>query len=169
MKIFNSTILDIESIFGLYKIATEYQKPRFKVQWPEFDRALVETEIKENRQWKLISDNEIACVWATTFTDPLIWEEKNEAPAVYIHRIAVSPNFRGQNLVLLIAEWAKRYASQNNKTFVRLDTIGDNIKLIEHYQKCGFTFLGVLKLKNTDGLPAHYHNAEVSLFEMQAN
>lgn len=167
MQIINSTIEDIEEIFRLYRIATEYQKTRFIVQWPEFERSMVEKEIAENRQWKIIIDDAITCVFAITFDDPLIWEEKNADPAVYIHRIATSPGFRGRNLVAAITEWAKNYARENNKRFIRLDTVGENQKLIEHYTKCGFTFLGLLKLKNTDGLPAHYSNATVSLFEIE--
>ncbi|MFV0566021.1 MAG: GNAT family N-acetyltransferase [Flavobacteriaceae bacterium] len=166
MEITNSNITDIGEIFNLYKIATDFQKTRFKVHWPEFERRLVETEIAENRQWKMLENGQIACVWATTFSDPQIWEERNSQPSVYIHRIATNPQFRGQNLVGKIVEWAKQYALDNNKLFVRLDTVGNNPKLINHYQKCGFAFLGLLKLKNTAGLPAHYHNAEVSLFEI---
>ena len=47
-----------------------------------------------------------------------------------------------------------------------MDTVGDNPGLINYYTKCGFDFLGLLKLKNTKGLPAHYDNATVSLFQM---
>ena len=54
MIIINSTIKDIDEIFRLYKIATEYQRAKKTVVvWPEFERQLVETEIAENRQWKL--------------------------------------------------------------------------------------------------------------------
>ncbi len=30
---------------------------------PEFDVAMVKTEIVDNMQWKLVIDDEIACVW----------------------------------------------------------------------------------------------------------
>ncbi|MFP3835995.1 GNAT family N-acetyltransferase, partial [Chryseobacterium sp. SIMBA_028] len=85
--------------------------------------------------------------------------------AVYIHRIATNPDFRGQNLVQKIVEWGKQYALTNGKKFIRLDTVGDNPGLISYYTKCGFDFLGLSKLKDTAGLPAHYNNATVSLFE----
>jgi GNAT superfamily N-acetyltransferase len=166
MEIKNSTIADISEIFRLYKIATDFQKTRFTVHWPEFDRTLIETEIAENRQWKLIIDDTIACVWATTFTDPQIWEERNNDPAIYMHRIATNPQFRGQNLVAHIVAWAKLYALANNKMFIRMDTVGDNPGLINYYSKCGFDFLGLLKLTHTAGLPAHYDNATVSLFQI---
>jgi len=167
MHINNSKPKDIAEIFRLYAIATAFQKSKGMVTWPTFKRTLVETEIKENRQWKITVQDQIACVWATTFDDPLIWLERNQDSAVYIHRIATNPNFRGQNLVLKIVEWAKEYAKVNHKQFIRLDTVGENKKLIAYYQKCGFDFLGLSKLTNTADLPAHYDQATVSLFEIK--
>lgn len=166
MKIQNSTLNDIHEIFRLYQIATDFQKTRFAVQWPQFEKSLIQTEIKENRQWKIVDNDKIACIWATTFEDPQIWEDRNEDPALYIHRIATNPDYRGQNLVSQIVEWAKGFAKENHKKFIRMDTVGNNAGLISYYSKCGFDFLGLQKLKNTEGLPAHYHNATVSLFQI---
>ncbi|OPC66466.1 GNAT family acetyltransferase [Elizabethkingia bruuniana] len=167
MEIKNSIPADIGEIFRLYKIATDFQKTKFTVHWPEFERSLIETEIAENRQWKMVADTKIACVWATTLSDPQIWEQRNNDPAIYIHRIATNPDFRGQNLVQQIMEWSKQYALTNKKRFIRMDTVGDNPGLISYYTKCGFEFLGLSKLKNTEGLPAHYANATVSLFQLE--
>jgi ribosomal protein S18 acetylase RimI-like enzyme len=168
MIIENSTEADITEIFRLYKIASEYQKAKQTVMvWPNFKQQLVATEIEENRQWKLLIDGEIACVWATAFTDEQIWEERNADAAIYIHRIATNPGFRGKNFVLHIVEWAKVYAKTMGKNFVRLDTLGNNTKLIEHYTGAGFTFLGMFDLKSTQGLPDHYHGVPVCLFEMK--
>lgn len=167
MEITNCVKEDIDEIFRLYAVATNYQKERYTMHWPEFDSKMVEDEIAENRQWKLLIDGKVACVWATTFTDPLIWEERNADPSVYIHRIATNEEFRGKNFVITIVDWAKKYALANGKKFVRLDTVGLNEKLIAHYTKCGFSFLELRKLKNTEGLPAHYHNADISLFELE--
>jgi hypothetical protein len=63
-------------------------------------------------------------------------------------------------------QWAKEYAQQTQKKYVRLDTIGENHGLIAHYTACGFTYLGLTRLTDTAGLPSHYHNATVSLFEL---
>jgi hypothetical protein len=168
MEIINSSIADLDFILSLYKAATEYQKERFISHWPEFDREMVIDEILENRQWKMIIDGEVVCIWSTTFSDPLIWEAKDIDPSVYIHRISTNSNFRGKGLVKKIVGWARNYATQNGKKFVRMDTVGENLKLIEHYTTCGFDFLGYYQLNNTDGLPQHYHNAVVSLFELKA-
>jgi RimJ/RimL family protein N-acetyltransferase len=136
------------------------------VLWPEFEQELIEMEIAENRQWKILINNQIACVWTTTFSDPQIWEERDEEPAVYIHRISTNPIFRGQNLVGEIVNWSKKYARENAKKYIRMDTVGENKGLINYYQKCGFEFLGLKKLKNTAGLPAHYSRDAVSLFQI---
>ncbi len=166
VKIENSIIADIPEIFRLYELATAYQATKGSVVWPAFERSLVENEIKDNHQWKMTDAGVIACVWATTFSDPLIWREKNADPSVYIHRIAINPDCRGKDLVLGIVAWAKQFAKANQKKYLRLDTVGHNTGLIKHYQHCGFRFLGLFKLKDTTGLPAHYHNASVSLFEL---
>lgn len=133
MQIRNSDLKDIPKIFELYRIATEYMKSKKQVAWPEFQQQLICEEIKEKRQWKIIIDDEIACIWATTRNDELIWGEENKIPSLYIHRIATNPAFRGQNLVGNIVEWANEYCVKNKFKFVRLDTVGYNEGLIKHY------------------------------------
>ncbi|MGY8915110.1 MAG: GNAT family N-acetyltransferase [Flavobacteriales bacterium] len=170
MKITNSNRSDISEIFKLYRLATEYQKTKNCTQWPEFSLELVTKEITENRQWKLIIEQQVACVWAVTFKDPEIWEEKDTDNAMYIHRIATNPNFRGLHLVKRIVAWSKAYAyayaKENKLDYIRMDTVGENLGLISHYKKSGFEYLGLAKLKNSESLPAHYHNATVSLFQI---
>lgn len=167
MKIENSNLKDLEEIFRLYREATKYQKIKFPGnQWPEFNRELILKELQENRQFKIVIDNQIACIWAITFSDAEIWEEKNSDPAIYIHRIAANPDFRGHNFVSAIVHWAKEFARGKNKEYIRLDTCGDNTRLIAHYKSAGFNFLGMKKLKDSQGLPAHYENADVCYFEI---
>jgi GNAT superfamily N-acetyltransferase len=127
---------------------------------------MVAQEVAEGRQWKLLLGETIACVWAITFDDPEIWGARNVDPAVYLHRIATNPDCRGRGLVAAIVQWAKVYAQQHQKRFVCLDTVGENHGLIAHYTKCGFTYLGLSELTATATLPAHYHGATVSLFEL---
>jgi len=158
---------DIDEIFRLYNIASNYQKSKKTVVvWPDFDREMVSQEIVEHRQFKLLIDNEIACIWAITFSDAQIWEKRNEDPAIYIHRIATNPKFRGHNFVGAIVDWAKDYANVHTKQFIRLDTIGENTRLINHYCNCGFDFLGMFDLPNVDELPPHYKEGPVCLFEI---
>ena len=167
MTIKNVTASDIEKIFALYKIASNYQREKKTViVWPDFDREMVLNEIAENRQFKLLVNNEVVCIWAITFSDEQIWEDSNTDSAIYIHRIAVNPNFRGNNYIATITNWAKEYALKKEIQFIRLDTLGENKNLITHYKNAGFHFLGLFNLKNTSNLPDHYKLAPVCLFEM---
>jgi hypothetical protein len=167
MTIKNVTDSDIEKIFTLYKIASNYQREKKTViVWPDFDREMVLNEIAENRQFKLIVNNEVVCIWAITFSDEQIWEDSNTDSAIYIHRIAVNPNFRGNNYIATITNWAKEYALKKEIQFIRLDTLGENKNLITHYKNAGFHFLGLFNLKNTSNLPEHYKLAPVCLFEI---
>lgn len=168
MQIKNSNLNDVSEIFRLYKLATDFQKIKFPGnQWPEFERKLIDKEVVENRQFKLIINNEIACVWAIAFNDEHIWEEKENNSSIYLHRIATNPAFRGQNFVKKIVDWAKDYAVEKNKEYIRMDTCGRNDRLINHYKRCGFDFIGIKRLKDTSKLPLHYHNAEVCFFEIK--
>ena len=168
MNILPSEVSDIDEIFRLYALATEHQRAiNAVVVWPNFERELVVCEIAENRQWKLLIDEQIACVWATTFSDPQIWEERNVDKAIYIHRIATNPVFRGRNFVLNIVQWARKYAEDAGLDYVRLDTLGHNYKLIDYYQQAGFTFLGMFDLKDTSELTAHYQGVPAALFEIK--
>lgn len=167
MKIKKSSSVDIAEIFRLYALATEFQKVIFPENtWPTFERELVETEIREQRQFKMVIDNQIACIWAVTFNDPQIWESRDNDPSMYIHRIATNPYFRGRQFVTKIVNWARDYAVLHQRKFIRMDTCGNNQKLIQHYTKCGFDFLGMVRLNNTNELPAHYENSDVCLFEI---
>ena len=167
MTIKNSSISDIDKIFKQYLLASQYQQSKKTViVWPNFDRKMVENEIAEKRQFQLLIAGKIACVWAITFSDPQIWEERNKDRAVYIHRIATNPEYRGNNFVGTIVQWAKTLALKEGLQFIRLDTLGENKKLITYYKNVGFDFLGLFHLKDTSNLPEHYKKAAVSLFEI---
>ena len=165
-KIVNSDSTNIDAIFNFYDIAIAFQKEKFDKHWEPFSRDMVIHEIEEKRQWKILSGNTIACIFVTAENDPLIWGEKDKEPSIYIHRIVTNPTFRGNNFVMRIVDWVKDYARSKNKKFIRMDTWGDNQKLINYYVDCGFTFLGITTPTGLDKLPLHYEGITLSLFQM---
>ena len=165
MNIINSDKSDISKIFEMYRVATEYMKSKNQVAWPEFEKDMIVKEIEESRQWKLLINGEIACIWATTLDDELIWGEENNTPSLYIHRITTSPEFRGRNLVKHVVNWADEFCVNKDLKYIRMDTAGLNKGLIGHYGKLGFDLLGSRILENTDGLPDHYRDVPICLFQ----
>ena len=166
-KIENCLMNDTDDILSLYQSARELQTSKRMVVSPIFVKRLIEKEIKELRQWKLVIEDTIACNWAITFSDKEIWGEKDKNDSIYIHRITTNAAFRGNRYIHMIVEWASEYAKQKEKQFVRLDTLGNNTKLIEHYSSAGFQFLGIFELSDTSNLPGHYQvEPDCCLFEI---
>lgn len=169
MDIVNCLPDDLEQILALYQAARDLQTARHMVVWPQFNIELIKNEIKELRQFKFVIDGKMACNWVITFRDKEIWEQRDQNDAVYIHRICVHPAYRGLRFIDHIVEWAIQYASANHKKYVRLDTLGNNTRLIQHYTSAGFDFLGIYLLTNTAGLPKHYQDEpHCCLFELKA-
>lgn len=167
MTIANSTIDDLPEIFNRYQEATAFQKIKFpENHWPEFDKGMIANEISENRQFKLLVDKKIACVWAIAYSDPQIWEDDDGQTSIFIHRIATNPQFRGRQWVKTIVAWASNLAKTQNRRYIRMDTCGINQGLITYYTSCGFNFLGARILKNPSHLPSHYHHVPVCFFEI---
>jgi hypothetical protein len=167
ISILNTSPDDIDLIFYFFDEAIKYQKRNNFELWPTFERALIEKEILENRHWKIVEDGVVVCIFSIQYDDPIIWGQKNNDPAVYIHRIAVNPVAKGRKLVSLIRSWALIHAKQNDKKYVRMDTWGKNQSLRKYYIDNGFNYLGQQFLTNTQGLPKHYGGDELSLFEIE--
>ena len=175
MEIRSCTPGDVDEILSLYKAAQNLQTQKKTVVWPSFEKSFIEKEIQEQRQWKIVSGNVIACNWAITFSDKEIWGLKDKNDSIFIHRICNNPTLRGNRYIDAIVTWARQYAKQKGKQFVRLDTLGNNTKLIQHYTSAGFEFLGMFKLTDTATLPRHYQDEpncclfEIDLFHSGIN
>ena len=167
MSIEKCTLPDVDLILELYHAARTLQHQKQMVVWPLFERSFLEKEVEEGRQWKLVQTGIMVCNWAITFADKEIWGQRDLSDAIYIHRIATHPAYRGHRYIDTIVTWARRYAEGLGKRFIRLDTLGNNTGLIRHYTSAGFSFLGMVKLTDTHNLPQHYQaEPNCCLFEI---
>ena len=166
MQILPSALDDFDEIFRLYDDVITYQKTKFHRYWLGFNPAAVTQEIIEKRHWKIVVDDTIACVFSLTYNDPDIWFERDVEPSLYIHRIAVNPAFGGNGYVRNIITWAKEYAKPLGKKYIRIDTFGDNTKLIDYYTGLGFTWLENRAPFIHEASPKHYVGIELALLEI---
>jgi GNAT superfamily N-acetyltransferase len=157
---------DSKAVFDLYDKAVEFQKTKSRKYWQGFDESLIETEIRENRLWKILEGKDIACIFSVADSDTLIWGEDSVEPALYIHRIVTNHLFRGRGYTKAIIEWAKQYCRNSGKRFIRIDTWADNQNLNDYYRKCGFAFIRTVTPQDTGKLPKHYNGINLSLFEI---
>jgi GNAT superfamily N-acetyltransferase len=167
MNIKNSESGDIEQILVLYAKAIEFQKSKKSNHWYFFDQELLEVEINEHRHWKIIENEEMACVFSVTFHDELIWGERDKNPSIYLHRIVTDPEYMGRGYVRHIVDWARIYSIANGIQFIRLDTFGGNDKLNQYYEECGFVFCGFREFSSNENAPPHYLDGPLSLFEIK--
>lgn len=167
MEILKSTPENIDEIFSVYDAATQYQKTVNNKNWKGFERERVLQEIEEGRHYVILEGDTIACTFLIKDEDRAIWKEKDADPAIYIHRIATNPLFRGGSYVKKIVEWAKEYCKQHQKDYIRIDTMSGNERLNKYYTSCGFTFLGVTDVEWSPELPEHYRNISLSIFEIK--
>jgi predicted GNAT family N-acyltransferase len=167
LQITNSAFTDIDFIFRLFDNAIQYQEKNGHELWPQFSKQLIETEIAEKRHWKILNGETTACVFSVLYSDPIIWEEKNNEPSVYLHRIAINPSFKGRGVMNKIKIWAIQHAREKAGKYVRMDTWGNNENLRRYYISCGFSYIGQQYLKNVDGLPAHYGGSVLNLFQIE--
>ena len=156
MEIRNCLVVDTNEIFSLYEAARNLQIQQKMVVWPFFEKSFIRKEIAEGSQWKIVVSDTIVCNWMIALEDKAIWGERDKNDAIYIHRICTHPTFRGRRYIDEIVKWSLQYAEQSGKQFIRLDTLGNNTKLIKHYTSAGFDFLGISELKDTSNLPLHY-------------
>ncbi len=167
IQITNSNTTDINTIFEFYDLAVAHQKKVFNKHWQGFSRELVTQEIEENRQYKILVNEQVAAIFAITYNDPQIWEERDADSAIYIHRIVTHPNFRGYGFVNTIIEWAKTYTKNHKIDYIRMDTWADNEKLLQYYTSCGFNHVGSIKIAPNSELPKHYEGISLNLFEIK--
>jgi len=169
IKIYNTTIKDLEIVLWLFEQAMKLQgKNDYKV-WEGIDKSALQKDIEERLQYKIVEGNDILGIFSVQHSDPFIWRDRDKDDAIYLHRIVVNPNFQGQKLFQKVLNWAKQFAQQNNLKFVRMDTWADNIKIIAYYRSFGFEFIETYKTTNAQELPIQNRNLNVALLEMKVN
>ena len=142
------------------------KKNDYKV-WTSIDTAALEKDIDKLLQYKIVSGNTILCIFSIQHSDPFIWRDKDQADAVYLHRIVVHPDFKGQRQFEKVLNWAREFALQNHLRFIRMDTWADNSKIINYYKSFGFQFIENFKTGNAQELPIQNRNLDVALLEME--
>lgn len=167
IKIVKTTKDDRKDISWLFEQAMDLQgKNGYKV-WEEIDKAALEKDIEEGLQYKIVRDDNLLCIFSIQHNDPLIWRDRDKNDAIYLHRIVVNPNFKGQKQFQKVLNWAKQFAQSNNLRYVRMDTWADNAKIIDYYKSFGFEFIENYKTTNASELPIQNRNLNVALLELK--
>lgn len=74
---------------------------------------------------------------------------------VYLHRLAIHPDFQGQGLALKLMEYAEEFTVKKKYKSIRLDTFSGNPKNNKFYTLQGYTKLEKIFYRNQSDMPFH--------------
>ncbi|UCD60616.1 MAG: GNAT family N-acetyltransferase [Flavobacteriaceae bacterium] len=137
-------ILEIPDILELTKACANHMEKIGIFQWNEVypSRAAFEKDISRKELFVLKSENKIiGCITITPIMDdeyiPVKWLTPNEN-SIYIHRLAVQPEYQGKGYAQQLMHFAENFARENKYISVRLDTFSQNKRNQKFYEQRGY-------------------------------
>ncbi len=81
--------------------------------------------------------------------DDYIWGA-NDAPAMYVHKLAILGEFAGRGIGTKILAFAEEKAKENGMSLLRLDCSEDNKNLCDYYARQGYKHVKTKVFNPTD-------------------
>ena len=113
-SIINAEIDDLPFIYNLFEQAINYQKINQFIGWLNYDKDFIKMDIINGLLFKVIVEHEIMGIFSICFKDELIWRDKENGDAIYIHRVILNRLFTGKKIFKIILEWAISFSWQKN-------------------------------------------------------
>jgi len=137
-------ISDINSILNITKSCANHMIKKGINQWNEHypDEGSFINDA-ENKELYVYIENEkaIACISLCNKMDevyfPVKWKTKNDNN-LYIHRLAVHPDFQKKGIGKILMDFAEKYAREKKYKSVRLDTFSVNKRNLKFYESRGY-------------------------------
>ncbi len=165
VDVINTEASDLRKIFELFEHSIEYQEKKGFPVWRNYDKHAIIKDIEDKNQYKVMVASTMAIVFSVGYDDKVIWRDFDKGNSIYLHRIVVNPECKGQRLFGSILNWAIDHAKQKGLSIIRMDTWADNPTIINYYKSFGFTFVENYTTPQTEELPVHNRNLALTLLE----
>lgn len=165
MQILNTIEEDLPFVYWLFEQAIDYQRHKGYPVWIGYDKQTLMNDVAIGLQYKIVMDNHIACIFSVCYEDSIIWRDKEQGDAIYLHRIVVNPHMKGQKQFGRVLTWAVEHAIQKSKKYIRMDTWGHNPNIVDYYQSFGFRFIENFTTSDSPELPIQHRNLYLSLLQ----
>lgn len=162
----NATTNDLVAIYQLFEEAIQFQKKHNYIGWNNYDKEFIKNDIQNGFLFKLLNEGEIICIFSICYKDELIWREKEKGDALYLHRVVVNQQFKGERTFQQVLDWAIQFAQEKKLQYIRIDTWAKNEKIIAYYKTYGFAFVENYTTPGTDALPLQHRNLTVALLTL---
>ncbi len=138
---------DLDVIYQLTQACAREMIAKGIFQWNEQypTRSRFQKDIELQELYVLKEDIITGIIVITELMDneyiPIQWMTENQRN-LYIHRLAVHPDYWGQGYAKQLMSWAENYAKKNEYQSVRLDTFSQNQRNQKFYETRGYKKLG---------------------------
>ena len=135
---------DIDSILEITKSCASHMKGQGIFQWNDYypDRAsFVKDEENKELFVYCIDEQVVSCISLCNKMDQeyitVKWNTEN-GNNLYVHRLAVHPNFQKKGVGKSLMDYAESFAKKNEYASVRLDTFSQNKRNLKFYESRGY-------------------------------
>jgi hypothetical protein len=161
-----ATLNDLSLIYNLFEEAIRFQKDNHYIGWNNYDKEFIKADVDQGLLMKIANVNgDVLAIFCICYTDKLIWRDREQGDALYLHRIVLNRSFQGVKIFNVVLSWSIEHARIQEKRFVRMDTWAENHKLIDYYKGYGFRLIENYKTQDTPDLPIQHRNLNVALLE----
>ncbi|WP_431157159.1 GNAT family N-acetyltransferase [Winogradskyella poriferorum] len=155
------TLQDITAIMAMTKACAKAMIANGIYQWNEHypNKEAFIKDVDRQELYVLEIEGSIAgTVVISTLMDeeyiPIKWLTKNDNN-LYIHRLAIHPDYQGKGFAQKLMDFAESYAIDNNYTSIRLDTFSQNKRNQKFYELRGYKRLGDIFFPKQSEYPFH--------------
>ena len=152
---------DIPLILDITKACAKAMILKGIYQWNSHypNQAAFENDINRKELYVLEKRKEvIGCIVISTLMDeeyvPIQWLTPNKNN-VYIHRLAIHPDFQGQGYAQQLMDFAENSAKEKDNASIRLDTFSKNKRNQRFYELRGYAKLGDIFFPKQSEFPFH--------------
>ena len=142
-------IPEAEIIWQILQQAIERRRKDGSNQWQDGypNQEVVKTDISLGKGYVLEIDNAIAAYAALVFNDEPAYKEiigdwLTNDDFLVIHRVAVSNDFLGKGIAVLLFQKLEGFAKENQVFSIKVDTNFDNLAMLHILEKLDYQYCG---------------------------
>ena len=142
-------IPEAEIIWQILQQAIERRRKDGSNQWQDGypNQEVVKTDISLGKGYVLEIDNAIAAYAALVFNDEpayyeIIGDWLTNDDFLVIHRVAVSDDFLGKGIAVLLFQKLEDFAMENQVFSIKVDTNFDNLAMLHILEKLDYQYCG---------------------------
>ena len=142
-------IPEAEIIWQILQQAIERRRKDGSNQWQDGypNLEVVKTDISLGKGYVLEIDNAIAAYAALVFNDEPAYKEiigdwLTNDDFLVIHRVAVSDDFLGKGIAVLLFQKLEDFAKENQVFSIKVDTNFDNLAILHILEKLNYQYCG---------------------------